>query len=623
MSKSILIVDDEPSNIEVLADALRAEGFELLGATSGEDALERARKRQSPDLILLDVMMPGMDGFEVCRRLKNDSRTKDIPVIFVTALNEAEEEARGLELGAVDYIAKPCAPGIVCARARAQLELEEHRNDLERLVAERTRELKDLNQRLVAEVEARKLAEMALAESEERLREVLDNLPGVGVYRQDDDGAIVWMNQALLDMLGYGPELLGEPDACFETLFPDPDYRNQVLHVLDRSTEDFSNFEVRVQCGDNASRVFACSSVSNRMVIPGWTHWGVAVDVTDRKRVEQDLRQARETLERRVEERTSELKAANENLEREVAERVKAEQALQREKAFIDSVLATSHDGIAVAGEAGELRFVSPGMERLFGCTAREMGELHHWMEMAVPDEAERAAVLKDFQLALVREEPVERFFAFQRGDETRHCRFLMVRMEGGGVVVNGQDVTEVRLAQERVLHMALHDPLTGLANRQLFVDRLQQALRRARRRGGLVALLYVDLDRFKAMNDTHGHAFGDEVLREAGRRLAAVVRESDTVARIGGDELALVLPEMESAEQAAVAAERVVEALHQPHGAGEVYLLGASVGVAIHPRDGDDPDELLRVADKAMYRAKGLGGNRFWAPEIEKRCDG
>ena len=135
----ILIVDDSPSGIKVLNDALQTE-YQISAATNGEDALRLARE-QHPDLILLDIKMPGMDGYEVCRRLKADEATRSITVLFVTILNEVEDETRGLEMGAVDYIVKPISPAIVRARVRNHMRLKMHQDRLEELVRERTRDL--------------------------------------------------------------------------------------------------------------------------------------------------------------------------------------------------------------------------------------------------------------------------------------------------------------------------------------------------------------------------------------------------------------------------------------------------------------------------------------------------
>lgn len=138
--QKILIVDDAPENIRVLMETLR-EDYGIAVAINGEQALRQAESHPSPDIILLDVMMPGMDGYEVCAKLKKSPNTRDIPVIFITTLSEADDEAKGLDMGAVDYISKPFIPRLVKSRVHNQLELKRHRDNLEELVRQRTREL--------------------------------------------------------------------------------------------------------------------------------------------------------------------------------------------------------------------------------------------------------------------------------------------------------------------------------------------------------------------------------------------------------------------------------------------------------------------------------------------------
>lgn len=160
--QKILIVDDEPDNIRILAEAL-GDDYKILAATSGAEALECAVKR-SPDLILLDVIMPGMNGYEVLKRLKAYNGTRDIPVIFITVMGRELNELRGFKLGAVDYIMKPFSPAIVMARVRLHLELKYYRDYLEREIQKRTRELTISNKRLRREIIRRKQVEEKLRE---------------------------------------------------------------------------------------------------------------------------------------------------------------------------------------------------------------------------------------------------------------------------------------------------------------------------------------------------------------------------------------------------------------------------------------------------------------------------
>ncbi len=173
-------------------------------------------------------------------------------------------------------------------------------------------------------------------------------------------------------------------------------------------------------------------------------------------------------------------------------------------------------------------------------------------------------------------------------------------------------DITEIKEAEEQLRRSATHDPLTGLPNRLLLDDRLEHALAHARRVGGGLAVLFMDLDGFKEVNDTFGHAQGDALLVEVAKRIVSLLRESDTAARLGGDEFAVVLMDIGEPGQVETAARRLLEAVALLHRVGAQDLhVTASVGAALFPRDGVDATALLRHADHAMYGAKGLGGNR------------
>lgn len=170
-------------------------------------------------------------------------------------------------------------------------------------------------------------------------------------------------------------------------------------------------------------------------------------------------------------------------------------------------------------------------------------------------------------------------------------------------------DIT-VKKEQERdIWHRAHYDPLTELPNRTLFLDRLKQSLAQAVRRALLVGLLFVDLDKFKPVNDTYGHQAGDELLRQVARRIASCLRDEDTVARIGGDEFVVLLPAMLHANDCLTVADKILESLMQPFGLGEVTVeISASIGLALSPENGSDAEALIRYADQAMYQAKAAG---------------
>jgi diguanylate cyclase (GGDEF)-like protein/PAS domain S-box-containing protein len=184
-------------------------------------------------------------------------------------------------------------------------------------------------------------------------------------------------------------------------------------------------------------------------------------------------------------------------------------------------------------------------------------------------------------------------------------------RVAGGFGV--STDVTERKRAELELAHQAVHDPLTGLPNRVLFLDRLSQALRRASRRHAITAVLFFDLDRFKLVNDSHGHSVGDEVLVEAAARLQSLVRPADTIARFGGDEFVVLCEDLVGELEAVGIAERVVDGLKPPIEAGGVEIhLSTSVGIALATGGDQRPDDVIRDADVAMYRAKESGRSRW-----------
>ncbi len=174
-------------------------------------------------------------------------------------------------------------------------------------------------------------------------------------------------------------------------------------------------------------------------------------------------------------------------------------------------------------------------------------------------------------------------------------------------------DISERKEAQERIEYLARHDPLTGLPNRTLLADRLEQALAHADRNKTRVALLFLDLDRFKTINDSLGHPVGDRLLQEVTVRLKTSVRESDTISRLGGDEFVIVVPDLQDEEAAAAVAEKILEITRQPFAIDQHQLTTSiSIGITLYPADGSDFDTLLKKADTAMYHAKDAGRNTY-----------
>jgi diguanylate cyclase (GGDEF)-like protein/PAS domain S-box-containing protein len=248
------------------------------------------------------------------------------------------------------------------------------------------------------------------------------------------------------------------------------------------------------------------------------------------------------------------------------------------------------------------------------------------WFEIAVPEEFQATARDNYFRplAGLKPHNPQSETLVITRAGERRWVSWSGRRVDtrtGPGMLVAGEDVTEQRAAQEHVRHMAYHDPLTGLANRAKLEEHAALALARARRHGRAAAILYIDLDRFKLVNDTLGHAAGDELLRQVSERLAERTRATDLLARHGGDEFMLLLADLDGDARATAdrVAHDVLATLERPFTIeGHEFEIAASLGIASYPDDGAELSDVLKRADDALYAAKrdGRGTIRFAAAE-------
>jgi len=445
----ILIVDDTPANLRVLVDALEQHGFQVAVALDGREALERAAFLQ-PSLILLDVMMPVMDGYEAARHLKASSVTCDIPIIFMSALSEVEDKLVGFAAGGVDYVTKPFDTSEVIARVDSHLALRAARL-----------EAQQASERLLQEVEAHKRVERAYLESEQRYRALVDMLPlAILVHARE---TVVFANAAALRLLGEINE-------------------------------------------------------------------GGIIGVATLARVHPDSHE--------------------------------------------DLLRCLRHCG----EEQGALQPLSLKLLRLNGSV--------------VEVEASGAAV--------------------RYGDD--NAVTLMLR-----------DTSEQREHEAALRHQATHDLLTGLPNRTLLMDRLRLAIGRARRSQERLGVMFIDLDKFKYINDSLGHSAGDELLCSVAARLSECVRGCDTVARLGGDEFIILLDGVGGEMSLSALAQRVLEAMALPLTlAGQTHSITSSIGISIFPQDGAEPDQLLQRADIAMYRAKEIGRNnyQFFTQQMQIRID-
>ncbi|MBL8517820.1 MAG: PAS domain-containing protein [Betaproteobacteria bacterium] len=257
--------------------------------------------------------------------------------------------------------------------------------------------------------------------------------------------------------------------------------------------------------------------------------------------------------------------------------------------------------------------------EKMFGWTHDELKSLK-WDDWTLVYEEDEPLVRQTYERLLAGEQRRATTLNrnYRKDGRVIWCEWYNSSLvDENGAVVSvlslGQDVTARVLAEERLQHLATHDALTGLPNRVLLLERLRQAVSRARRSGLRVCALFIDLDRFKEVNDTLGHRIGDELLREMSVRLGRVVRESDLLVRLSGDEFMVVLEQVTDLDAPRMVAQKLLDEIREPsHIEGHEIYLSASVGLSLFPDDGDDAETLIRNADLAMYRAKSQGKNTF-----------
>ncbi len=427
-------------------------------------------------------------------------------------------------------------------------------------------------------------------QTEEKFRGIFD-ASGDGIGYATLDGVLLDVNEAFCRLTGYSrQELL---DGRSYQAITAPEYHElearRVQELLrTRSPVVYEKEYIR----KDGSRVPVALTV---FVVKGTRGKpdalaAVVKDVTERKRAEETLRQSEERF-------------------RQLAENVE------------DVFWITSPD-------FQEVLYVSPAYEKVWGrpCQSLYQSALA-WAEAIHPEDRPRvlAALDKSVAQAAVFEEEYRivlpdgsmRWIS-DRGSPVRDEREVVRRFVGVA-----RDITERKRFQERMQHMATHDELTGLPNRRLFVDRLERALAQARRRQQKLVVLLLDLDRFKYVNDTFGHAMGDLLLHGLADRLKECIRESDTVARMGGDEFAVLLPEIAHEEDAAKIAQKILEIFTEPCDlGGNKVVITTSIGLSLYPEDGSDGEILMKNADAALYRAKEQGRNnyQFWTADLKLR---
>jgi diguanylate cyclase (GGDEF)-like protein/PAS domain S-box-containing protein len=301
---------------------------------------------------------------------------------------------------------------------------------------------------------------------------------------------------------------------------------------------------------------------------------------------------------------------------RDVTERKGVEKAIKESEERFRSLVQNTSDIITILEVDGTVRYISPAVERVTAHKPEEQIGTKAFASVH-PDDRERALSIFAEVLKKRGLHPPVEFRVLHKDGSWRYLEHIVNNLLDDpavrGVVVNSRDVTERKALEEQLRHQALHDPLSGLPNRALFMDRLEHALTRANRRGSKIAVLFMDLDNFKITNDSLGHEKGDQLLVAVADRLKACLRADDTAARLGGDEFTILVEDVDGQRDAVRVAERIAESLQRPFALDQYEVVfSTSIGIALSGPPQNSPANLLRHADLAMYQAKHKGKARY-----------
>jgi diguanylate cyclase (GGDEF)-like protein/PAS domain S-box-containing protein len=588
---NILIVDDRPANLLAVETVLADLGQTIVTAGSGEEALRHLLERDFA-VILLDVNMAGMDGFETAAYIRGREKTAHTPIIFLTAYAEAMQSAKGYSLGAVDCIVTPIVPEILRTKVDVFVQLYLMTREAKRLQAQRTTQ---------AAIEA---------------------LPNP-IFFTDADGRYSGVNKAWETFFGLPRAAVIGRTA--RELFADEAENAAASEAIDRALlleHGTHTREAVVRSGSGTLhdvvyyRATYTGAEGERGII------STIIDMTDRKEAEK--RHAMEHAITRVLAESSGIDEAMPKILETICASLgwvhgarwhwdAAEGLIRRRESFSADIPEVREFDAAFAEDAVEPDPDGAGLMRRAYATAKPVWIADIAKEAGFKrlDLARKAGLHGAFAIPIMCRGVVLGVMEFFHRDVQEPDALLVQSAESIGSEI-GQYIVRTE-AEDAVKFMAMHDGLTGLPNRAMFGARLAGAIAQARRHGRALAVLFVDLDRFKVINDTLGHEAGDSLLREAAQRLTENLRAGDTVARFGGDEFVVLLEEVVDPLYAGAVSNKLIDALAAPFSlGGREYCITASIGVAAFPEDGADPAMLLKNADIAMYRAKQQGKNCF-----------
>ncbi|THB67628.1 MAG: diguanylate cyclase [Desulfovibrio sp.] len=547
-------------------------------------------------LVISTLDKSGAPGILLLHALSTPARTHGI---FLGIPDKSKEDIPDVSFGLITTILLSCSNTLesfelylhirsmnqalqanVAKLAASEQELKLHRGKLEEEVAERTQDLSLANTELRKEVRERESAQQALQKEKDFVSAVLDT-SGALVVVMDTQATVIRFNKAAEAVTGYmAQEVLGK--SAVDLFIPSKD-QGEILRVAERLADGESPLQHandwRIKDGTLRRIAWSDTFLANEN---GEIEYIIAtgIDITERTRAQSALREAEATYRNIFENAVEGIFQATTKYGFH-----NANPAMARMLGY-----ASSKELITESPGLGEQLSVNPEDFGSFLLELRTKGQVANF---------ELLARCKDHRRIWISVSA--RLVPSSQDDDLEEIEGLV------------EDITDRKISEMHLERQATYDELTDIPNRFLFKARFDQVLTQAERMGHALAVLYIDLDSFKEINDTLGHHVGDTVLKEVARRLQSRVRRSDLLARIGGDEFAALLINISSRERVPKVALGILKELVRPYTVkGKECQIGASIGASLFPDDGSTMEELLRKADAAMYKAKDQGGNVF-----------
>ena len=571
-SLKILVVEDSEDDFVLLELLLSQGGFApVCRRVETAAQLLKALEEDGWDLVISDYSLPGFTGLDALKLVQE--RHPELPLIIVSGAIAEDAAVAAMRAGAKDYVRK---------------------GDMARLLPSIEREVGEARNRVRGQMAAiaQARAEDALKQSELRFLQLAEAMPECFWLIDLATRRVIYVNSAYERIWGSRCQDLLD-DRSDWLRFVHPEDRERMAASMDLRRHGGVNEEFRVRRSDGATRwlqvfTFPMQDANGQVLRVG----GVARDITDSKA-------QRETLHQRE----AEARQAAATMTA-VLDALPAHIAMVDAQGLITSVNAQWR----YFGEANGYLPAGFGVGQSYFEVCARAAAAGESEAQEVAGGLKRVIEGKDQSFSLI--------YPCHAAEEQRWFRVSVSPLAGAsprGAVVMHTNVTERVEAEQRLAQLAHYDSLTELPNRLLFRDRLESALLLARRNEWKLALIFIDLDRFKVVNDTLGHLAGDRLLQEVARRLRSALRASDTVGRLGGDEFAVLIPKLEEHQEAAVVSRKLIEVLAAPFSldGNEVFTSG-SLGITVFPTDADDGENLIRHADTAMYRAKEVGRNNY-----------